>query len=298
MAFANANNIAELLSLLSGDTKDIVQQLQELNLLRQCGKCPKCRKKKTLIRHKGAYVQRCKTCKSGVRSIATDTFFSQVRFAFKSIIILAFVWSANISVGSAHNLLGYRKDVISKYYRYFRDICSWKLLKHDFEIGGEGHIVQIDESVITKRKYNKGRRVAEQWVLGIVDTSTNVGLVRYVPRRDANTLIPIITSVVKQGSEIWTDEWKPYRALATRGYVHKTVCHKREFKGPDGTCTNVVEGFWAVLKKFLRQNHVLKSKLLPEHIDEFMWRRVFCPEAKTGDIFRILLSHIAERYPC
>ena len=33
-------------------------------------------------------------------------------------------------------------------------------------IGGQGKIVKIDESKFGKRKYNKGRLVEGQWVLG------------------------------------------------------------------------------------------------------------------------------------
>ena len=119
--------------------------------------------------------------------------------------------------------------------------------------------MQIDESVITKRKHNKGRVVPEQWILGILDTTTNIGIVRYVQRRDANTLLPIIRDVVKQRSEIWTDEWRSYNTLSNLGYVHYTVCHKREFKAADGTCTNAVEGLWAVLKKHLYRARCCRS---------------------------------------
>lgn len=300
MAFFESNDFVSLEQKLNIDSKVLVKDLQHLHLLRQCGRCSRCRRERTLIIHKGRYVGRCKSCRNKIVSIREGTFFGGVRLAFRSVLRLAFLWSAKVPVQIVHNLIRYRKDVIAQYYRYFRDICSWKLLANpqDIQVGGPGHVVQIDESVITKRKHNKGRVVPEQWILGILDTTTNIGIVRYVQRRDANTLLPIIRDVVKQGSEIWTDEWRAYNRLSNLGFVHHTVCHKREFKAADGTCTNAVEGLWSVLKKHLRLLHVLQSPLLPEHIDEFMWRRVYCRGATTGSTFRTLLTHITERYPC
>ena len=47
-----------------------------------------------------------------------------------------------------------------------RDICGEYFLRHPTVIGGVGHIVEIDESAWTKRKYNQGRAVSTRWVFG------------------------------------------------------------------------------------------------------------------------------------
>ena len=66
-------------------------------------------------------------------------------------------------------------------------------------IGGPGCIVEIDESKIGKRKYNRGRMVEGTWIFGmIVVTNNNVGSFRLEicadnkSKRDADTLIPLI----------------------------------------------------------------------------------------------------------
>jgi len=39
----------------------------------------------------------------------------------------------------------------------------------------------------------------------------------------------------------------------------------------------------------------MQSILLPEHNDEFLWRKVYVKKA--GNASDVLLTHIAERYP-
>jgi len=108
--------------------------------------------------------------------------------------------------------LRFNRHSINQYYRYARDICSWEIVndKENFQFGGEGKIVQIDESVISKRKYNRGKKVVTRWILGIYDTNKKSGIVVYVPKRDANTLLPLIERYVEKRTEIWTDQWKAH----------------------------------------------------------------------------------------
>jgi len=114
---------------------------------------------------------------------------------------------------------------VNQFFRFARDVASWKLIEDEenFIFGGHGTVVQIDESVVTKRKYKKGRVVKEKWVLGMYDTSRQRGLVMHVPKRDAATLIPIIQEHVLPRTEIWTDKWAAYRRLSRLRYVHKYI---------------------------------------------------------------------------
>jgi len=48
-------------------------------------------------------------------------------------------------------------------------------------------------------------------------------------------------------------------------------------------------------EKLPAEKQVMRSILLPEHIDEFLWRKVYLKKA--GNAFDVLLTHIGERYP-
>jgi hypothetical protein len=142
-----------------------------------------------------------------------------------------------------------------------------------FHLGGPGHLVQIDESVITKQKYHVGRRIPPKWIIGIYDVTTKKGYAAYIPNRSSKTLLQHIQKVVLAGTEIWTDELRSYWCLAVLGgaspYTHKTVNHSRYFRDPlTRVCTNHVEAYWSRLKGMIRRLGVMGS---PEYIDMFLW---------------------------
>ena len=126
--------------------------------------------------------------------------------------------------------------------------------------------------MITKRKYNKDRKVPEKWIFGMYDEDTGKGFCTYVPNRQKATLLPIIKQHIRPLSTIWSDELASYKCLDNEGYIYETVNHSKAYKSVTGVCTNKVELYWKRLKQFCRQSSVLGSKLLPEHIDEFMYR--------------------------
>ena len=57
--------------------------------------------------------------------------------------------------------------------------------------GGPDQVVEINESVLLGRKYNRDEAPDEQWVFGLYDWQTNVGVIKFVSRRD-DTLIQLI----------------------------------------------------------------------------------------------------------
>ena len=51
-------------------------------------------------------------------------------------------------------------------YKKFTKISHEMMLeKNDQFFGGSGHIVEIDEALFSKRKYNVGRLVRKTWVM-------------------------------------------------------------------------------------------------------------------------------------
>jgi ISXO2-like transposase domain len=118
--------------------------------------------------------------------------------------------------------VGINEKTVTDWCSFLRDVCSRDLLANRYQLGGPGHIVAIDESLVAKRKPGnaQGRPVPVQWVFGAVDIQTKEFFIQLVDARDAQTLIPVIQANILPGTEIWSDQWPAYNGLATVGYVH------------------------------------------------------------------------------
>jgi len=152
--------------------KDVVEYLQENKFLQKNRVCPTCHVQRRLNAskdHKGGYGARCPKRKK-FKKITTNSFFDQTRLTFQQIFTMMLLWIAGVpqkEKGLVMNLSSQHTKV--NYFQLFRDVCSHHLLQTPglFQFGGPGVVVQIDESVIAKRKYNRGRVVPERWVVGI-----------------------------------------------------------------------------------------------------------------------------------
>jgi len=90
------------------------------------------------------------------------------------------------------------------------------------------------------------------------------------------TIKPIIQSTVSAGTLIYTDEYDIYARLEAWGYAHKSVCHSageyaRDEDG-DGFCevhVNTMEGFWSLLRSWLRPHRGISQEKLPIYLGFF-----------------------------
>ncbi len=63
-------------------------------------------------------------------------------------------------------------------YTYAREVCQMAMTEilpeAQRRVGGDGMIVQIDETLVFKRKYNRGEKPSyQQWLFGAVDDQGN-----------------------------------------------------------------------------------------------------------------------------
>lgn len=90
------------------------------------------------------------------------------------------------------------------------------------------------------------------------------------------TIEPFIKDIIIPGTLIYTDEYGIYARLPSWGYKHKSVNHGRgEFardEDGDGFCevhVNTMEGFWSLLRGWLRPHRGISQEKLPLYLGFF-----------------------------
>ena len=122
------------------------------------------------------------------------SFFEQSRLQLRQWIVLVYWWAREYPVKDAAEEAEVDEKTAIQIYQYCRDLCSWRLLNHDspMMLGGQGVVVQIDESLFRhKPKNHRGRATSrEVWVFGHQPLSCSGGHV-YCPQSLEKTAIQI-----------------------------------------------------------------------------------------------------------
>ena len=139
-------------------------------------------------------VWKCNKCRSE-KSIRANTFFSKSKLSMAKIIEVIYFWCMDYTVKQACHELEVDKNTIIDWYRFCRDLVYAyfnSVQISEEKIGGPGRIIEIDESVFSKRKYHRGRVVKETWVFGGIDRDNPQDLfVEIVPDRSQETLLEV-----------------------------------------------------------------------------------------------------------
>jgi transposase len=113
-------------------------------------------------------------------------------------------------------------------------------------------------------------------------------VVRMLANVQQATIRPVIEASVAKGALVHTDEYDVYARLKDWGYGHQTVCHARgeyargeyargEYARDDdgdGFCevhVNTAEGFWSLLRSWLRPHRGISQEKLPAYLGFFQF---------------------------
>jgi transposase-like protein len=113
------------------------------------------------------------------------------------------------------------------------------------------------------------------------------------------TIAPLIRGRIAKGTVVYTDEYDIYGRLTEWGYTHRTVCHAAgEFardEDGDGFCevhVNTIEGFWSLLRSWLRPHRGISQEKLPLYLGffEFVHNVRQRGKALLGALIELLVS--------
>jgi len=191
---------------------DCIEYLFKHEVLYKQPKCGKCRKNSYLSQNRW----KCKNnnCNWTI-SIYKDTIFANIKITPNKILRIGYLWLAKCSFSSILMITGHSTKTLSQILTTFRDMISIEIILEQKMIGGNGVIVEIDESKFGKRKYNKGHKVDGVWVVGGVErTSERKFFAEPVKDRSAVTLIDVLKRNILPGSIVYSDMWKGYAKLS------------------------------------------------------------------------------------
>ena len=101
-------------------------------------------------------------------------------------------------------------------------------------------------------------------------------IIRMLANVQQKTIEPLIKASVAVGTLVYTDEYDIYARLEEWGYGHKSVCHSRgEYaRDEDGdgfheVHVNTMEGFWSLLRSWLRPHRGISQEKLPLYLGFF-----------------------------
>lgn len=124
-------------------------------------------------------------------------------------------------------------------------------------------------------------------------------VIKMLPDVKQQTIKPIITQTITPGTKVMTDEYDIYAKLRAWGYGHQTVCHsKGEYaRDEDGdgfheVHVNTIEGFWSLLRSWLRPHRGISQELLPIYLGffEFVHNIRKRGKALLGSLLALLLN--------
>ncbi|CEP16296.1 hypothetical protein [Parasitella parasitica] len=208
-------------------------------------------------------------CRSTSYALTYDSYFYKRKIASNDVMLILYFWATRVP-----RMAISQKDtsaVINDWYKMvYHDLCQ-----DDMRIGGEGVVVEIDESKFGKRKYNRERCVEGIWVVGGIErTKQRRCFMKVAENRNALALNEIIRRHILPGSIVHTDCWRAYRSISDleTNLTHRTVNHSESFITPDGVHTNTIEGTWSAIK-LITSPRLRTKKMMPWTLMEFIWRR-------------------------
>ena len=193
---------------------------------------------------------RCQVKRDGVRC---NTYMNPLENSFlfhcvaalrspKEIVALLWTFCMDMGVVKADSVLKLDRSTVSKWFSYLREVQMevlfqrWKQRGQDGvgQIGGAGHIVEIDETHLAVRKYHRGGMLVseDEWVFCGIDRTTHEMFAARVQHRGEDTLIPLLRRFVNPESLIISDGWSVYtnNINAENGFpFYQWINHSSEF---------------------------------------------------------------------
>ncbi|XP_023233817.1 uncharacterized protein LOC111633476 [Centruroides sculpturatus] len=235
-------------------------------------------------------IRKCPHCKIRT-SVLKGTWFESSHLSIAQIIELTYMWIYKLpQTYVQHELSTSSHHTTGDWYMYCREVCAVVLQKNSEKLGGRGKIVELGETKVGKKKFNKGRLLEGQWILGGIERDSRRMFVASVKERNINTFLSILKEWIYPGTTIIAECAKSYTLQSDERLKRFIVKYKINFIDPfTSTHGQSMNNRW-------KQRDVPDSrKEFPNtYFLEYMYRVKY---SNSDDLFLTFVKHLSEVYP-
>lgn len=225
---------------------------------------------------------RCGDCKKQF-TVKVGTVFEHARLPLNKALQAVYLMTSSKKGISAHQL----HRVLEVTYK-----TAWFLAHRIREamrsgdlapFGGEGGIVEVDETFIGKIKGAPVKRAYhhKMKVLALVDRSTGKSRAMVIDNVHPNTIMPLVRENIAREATVMTDEAAQYRDLGLEFAGHGYTVHSRGEYGRGPVHTNTIEGYFSIFKRGMKGVYQhCGEKHLHRYLAEFDFR--YCNREANG----------------
>ena len=246
---------------------------------RVCGYCGVLNES-TPIKGRDGYYQ-CNACRKQF-TVQVGTLFERSHIPLNKWLMAAFLLCASkkgMSAHQMHRMLGITYK--SAWFMCHRLREAMRPAHGSGPKGGEGKIVEADETYVRGKEKNKHVRQRKAGNIGgqgkeiVFSLVERGGHVRshHVGEVNAKTLRPILVQQISRKSSLMTDDAGQYRHMGDEFARHEVVNHGAlEYVRGDAH-TNTIEGYFSILKRGIAGTyHHVSAQHLKRYLGEFDFR--------------------------
>lgn len=247
----NRITLVEFSTYLRSETvcKRLLYRVGFLKLLKRCSACRRNVDMSTCVDKE--YLICRKPCYNKIYPRA-GTILYKSKLTYRTFLLFMHCYFYNnCAIKTLLTLIDIDRKTVFLFKRVIEGIICRKYDAKIKKLGGKGKVLEIDETLIAKRKYNKGRKIGQVWVFGIVERDTGRCHVEVLKDKTKESFEKIIKKYADESSIIMTDEHKSYSGLRSIGFQHYTIKHKENFVDPENKNihTQTIESLWNIFKK-------------------------------------------------
>lgn len=244
-------------------------------------RCPRCGGSERITPVKGGRLglRRCGPCKREF-TVTVGTIFERSHVKMHLWFQAAHLLASSKKGISAHQL--HRTLKVTYKTAWFMEHRLREAMREGhFIMGGEGKVVEIDETFVGGKEKNKHASqrkhlgtggIGKEAVFSLIERG---GFVRshHVPQVTAKTLRPILQAQVDGATFVMTDEGGATKKIGGEYKNHDSVNHGAGEYVRGGAHTNTIEGYFSILKRgIIGTYHHVSQQHLKRYLAEFDFR--------------------------